>query len=97
MKGCILFKNVNYEDFKNGVKRIVQKNTYMPSVAELKKEIATFTTKELQAFLSYKIKVIDFIRLRKYAEMDTSGTTKDMDALIKNFLPSMYFEYVLGE
>lgn len=56
-----------------------------------------FTTKELQAFLSYKIKVIDFIRLRKYAEMDTSGTTKDMDALIKNFLPSMYFEYVLGE
>lgn len=42
------FKNVNYEDFKNGVKRIVQKNTYMPSVAELKKEIATFTTKELQ-------------------------------------------------
>ena len=42
------FKNDNYEVFRQAVKRIIPKNQFMPSIAELKSEIALISNPVLQ-------------------------------------------------
>lgn len=42
------FKDEDYETFRNAVKRIIPKNQFMPSIAELKQEIATISNPVLQ-------------------------------------------------
>ena len=42
------FKRENYEDFKNAIKRIISKNQYLPSISELKQELAYIRTPLLQ-------------------------------------------------
>lgn len=42
------FKNENYDNFRNAVKRLIPKNQFMPSIAEIKKEIALISNPTLQ-------------------------------------------------
>lgn len=42
------FKEENYDDFRSAVKRIIPKNQFMPSIAELKQEIALVSNPVLQ-------------------------------------------------
>lgn len=42
------FRNDNYEVFRQAVKRIIPKNQFMPSIAELKSEIALISNPVLQ-------------------------------------------------
>ena len=42
------FKNENYDDFRNAVKRIIPQKQFMPSIAELKQEITTISNPVLQ-------------------------------------------------
>ena len=42
------FKDENYDDFRNAVKRIIPKNQFMPSIAELKQEITFISNPILQ-------------------------------------------------
>lgn len=42
------FKDTNYEVFKNGIKRIVPKKQFMPSIAELKHEITMINNPIMQ-------------------------------------------------
>ena len=42
------FKDENYDDFRNAVKRIIPKNQFMPSIAELKQEITLLKNPVLQ-------------------------------------------------
>lgn len=42
------FRNDDYEVFRNAVKRIIPKNQFMPSIAELKQEIANISNPILQ-------------------------------------------------
>ena len=42
------FKETDYEVFRQAVKRIIPKNKYMPSIAELRSEIASITNPVLQ-------------------------------------------------
>lgn len=42
------FANVKYDDFRSAVKRIVQKQNFLPTVADLKRELAKITNPMLQ-------------------------------------------------
>lgn len=42
------FKDTDFEIFRQAVKRIIPKNKYMPSIAELRSEIASITNPVLQ-------------------------------------------------
>lgn len=42
------FKDDNYDNFKNAIKRIIVKQQFLPSVADLKKELAYIKTPNLQ-------------------------------------------------
>lgn len=42
------FKNENYEEFKQAIKRIIPKKTYIPSIAELKNELTHIKSPILQ-------------------------------------------------
>lgn len=42
------FADTKLEDFKNAIKRYISKSKYLPSIAEIKSELATLNVKELQ-------------------------------------------------
>lgn len=42
------FKNEEYEEFKNAIKRIIPKKQFIPSIAELKQELTYIKTPSLQ-------------------------------------------------
>lgn len=42
------FAETKIEDFKNAIKRLINKSKYLPSIAEIKSEIATLNVNELQ-------------------------------------------------
>ena len=42
------FVETKIEDFKNAIKRLINKSKYLPSIAEIKSEIATLNVNELQ-------------------------------------------------
>lgn len=42
------FKDENFDDFRNAVKRIIPKKQFMPSIAELKQEISLYKNPVLQ-------------------------------------------------
>lgn len=65
------FKNDDYETFRTAVKRIIPKNQYMPSIAELKQEIAHISNPILQLNVDEEWKkVIDVIRKYGYYRSD---------------------------
>lgn len=59
------FKDTDYENFRQAVKRIIPRSKYMPSIAELRGEIAKITNPILQLSADEEWdKVITTIRLR---------------------------------
>lgn len=61
------FKDETYDNFRAAVKRIIPKKQFMPSIAELKQEITTFTNPILQLNVDDEwAKVIQAIRKYGY-------------------------------
>ena len=57
------FKDVDFEVFRQAVKRIIPKSKYMPSIAELRSEVANITNPILQLDVDAEWnKVLTFIR-----------------------------------
>lgn len=58
------FKETDYESFRQAVKRIIPRSKYMPSIAEIKQEVAKITNPVLQLNVDEEwAKVINTIRV----------------------------------
>ena len=82
------FKDVNIESFKTAIQRIVVKNKYLPSIAELKQEITYINNPILQLNIDEEweqvIKVI-----RKYGYYRSEEALKSLNEYTRNIVQTI--------
>lgn len=63
------FNDTKIDDFKKAIKRIINKCKYLPSIAEIKSEIATLNVKELQLNAECEWELV-LQAIRKWGRLD---------------------------
>lgn len=82
------FKDVDYDVFRNAVKRIITKNKYLPSIAELKEEIAIIDNPVLQLDVDEEwAKVVDAVR--KYGSKEGEIAFEQLNPITKEIVRSI--------
>lgn len=74
------FKDVDYEVFRQAVKRIIPKNKFLPSIAELKHEIAQITNPVLQMNVDVEWDIVIKL-IRKYGTYITREQFNELKPL----------------
>lgn len=70
-----MFKEYKKEDFKTAIKRLINKNKYLPSIAEIKSEIALLNNSELQLNAEQEFEKV-LLAVRKWGTLDKVGFEK---------------------
>lgn len=70
-----MFKECDYETFKNAIKRIANKSKFMPSIAEIKSEMATLSVNELQTNAENEWELV-LQAVRRWGTLDNVGFEK---------------------
>lgn len=70
-----MFKENNSEEFKIAIKRIINTNKYLPSIAEIKSEIALIKNKELQLDPEEEWELV-LKAVRKWGKLDNISFNK---------------------
>lgn len=82
------FKDVNVETFKIAIKRIIVKNKFLPTIAEINEEIALFDNPHLQLDPYEEWEKV-LILIRKYGYYKQDESFNEMNLLTKNVVKQL--------
>lgn len=87
------FKNETYDNFRNAVKRIIPKKQFMPSIAELKSEIALLSNPVLQLNADKEWENV-LNAVRKYGSYNEEKAMNSLDPYTRSIVRQVGFRRI---